>query len=172
MPIYALGELEPRIDPSAYIHPDAVLIGDVRIGPHSSVWPAAVLRADHGPIVVGARSNVQDGSVLHVIEDQPTEIGDDVLVGHLAHLEGCTVRNGAFIGTAAVVLHRVVVGEGAVVAGNAVLLDDTVVPPGALVTGTPGRIRPGAARPELAAAGAAHYVEEARRYMRDLRRVG
>jgi carbonic anhydrase/acetyltransferase-like protein (isoleucine patch superfamily) len=171
MPIYALGDLEPRIDSSAFVHPDAVLIGDVTIGPESSVWPGVVVRADHGPIVVGARSNVQDGSVLHVIDGYPTTIGDDVLVGHLAHLEACTIRNGAFIGTASLVLHRAIVGEGAVVAGNAVVLDDTVVPAGALVVGVPGQIRPGAARPEMAASGAALYVQEARRYKRDLRRL-
>src|ERR1700676_3161387 len=146
MPIYALADLEPSIDPSAFVHPDAVIIGDVRIGPDSSIWPAAVLRADSGPIVIGARSNVQDGSVLHVSVGAPTTIGDDVLIGHLAHLEGCTIRNGAFIGTASLVLHRAVIGEGAVVAGNAVVLDDTDVPAGALAVGVPVEIRLGAAR--------------------------
>src|ERR1700752_210152 len=121
MPIYALGAVEPSIDPSAFVHPDAVVIGDVRIGPDSSVWPAAVLRADNGPIVIGARSNVQDGSVLHVSPGTPTTGGDDGLIGPLAHLEVCTVRNGAFIGAGSLVLHRVVVGEGAVVAGNTVV---------------------------------------------------
>lgn len=171
MPIYALGEIEPHIDPSAYIHPDAVLIGDVTVGPESTIWPAAVLRADTGPIIIGARSNVQDGSVIHVMEGLPTRVGDDVLIGHLAHLESCTVHNGAFIGTASVVLHRVVVGEGAVVAGNAVLLDDTEVPPGALAVGTPARIRIGEGRGEMAAGGAAHYVAAGRRYKGQLRRL-
>ena len=172
MPIYALADLEPAIDPSAFVHPDAIIIGDVQIGPESSVWPAAVLRADNGPIVIGARSNVQDGSVLHVSADAPTTIGDDVLIGHLAHLEGCTVKNGAFIGTASLVLHRVVVGEGAVVAGNAVVLDDTDVPAGALAIGVPAQIRTGAARPGMGTTGSRFYVDTARRYREELRRIG
>ena len=172
MPIYALADLEPSIDPSAFVHPDAVIIGNVRIGPDSSIWPAAVLRADSGPIVIGARSNVQDGSVLHVSEDAPTTVGDDVLIGHLAHLEGCTIMNGAFVGTASLVLHHAVVGEGAVVVGNAVVLDNTDVPAGALAVGVPARIRLGAARQGLGAVGSGWYVEAARRYRRDLRRIG
>jgi len=172
MPIYALADLEPSIDPTAFVHPDAVVIGDVTIGPDSSIWPAAVLRADSGPIVIGARSNVQDGAVLHVSPGVPTTIKDDVLIGHLAHLEGCTVENGAFIGTASLVLHHVVVGEGAVVAGNAVVLDNTDVPAGALAVGVPAQIRLGGARPEMGAAGSRWYVEAAHRYRRDLRRIG
>jgi carbonic anhydrase/acetyltransferase-like protein (isoleucine patch superfamily) len=172
MPIYALGDLEPTIDPSAFVHPDAILIGDVRIGPESSIWPAAVLRADSGPITIGARSNVQDGSVLHVSAGVPTTVHDDVLIGHLAHLEGCTVHNGAFIGTASLVLHRAVIGEGAVVAGNAVILDDVEVPPGALAVGIPAKIRPGAARRGMAEGGARWYVDEGRRYLKEMRRIG
>jgi carbonic anhydrase/acetyltransferase-like protein (isoleucine patch superfamily) len=172
MPIYALADLEPFIDPSAYVHPDAVLIGDVRIGPNSSIWPGAVIRADSGPIVIGAGSNVQDGAVLHVSFEAPTTVGDEVLIGHLAHLESCTVHNRAFIGTASMVLHHAVVGEGAVVAGNAVVLNNTDVPAGALALGVPARVRPGAAREGMGHVGARYYVEEGRRYRRDLRRIG
>jgi carbonic anhydrase/acetyltransferase-like protein (isoleucine patch superfamily) len=172
MPIYALADVVPSIDPSAFVHPDAIIIGDVTIGPESSIWPAAVLRADNGPIVIGARSNVQDGSVLHVSPDTPTTVEDDVLIGHLAHLEGCVVKNGAFIGSGSLVLHRVVIGEGAVVAGNAVLLDDMEVPPGALAIGIPATIRAGAARPGMGTTGAGHYVDEGRRYRQELRRIG
>jgi carbonic anhydrase/acetyltransferase-like protein (isoleucine patch superfamily) len=172
MPIYALADVEPSIDPLAFVHPDAVIIGDVSIGPDSSIWPAAVLRGDNGSIVIGARSNVQDGSVLHVSPEAPTTIGDDVLIGHLAHLEGCTVKNGAFIGSASLVLHRVVVGEGAVVAGNAVVLDDMEVPAGALAVGVPAQIRAGGAKAGMGTTGAQWYVESARRYRKDLRRIG
>jgi carbonic anhydrase/acetyltransferase-like protein (isoleucine patch superfamily) len=171
MPIYALGDIEPLIDPTAYVHPDAILIGEVILGPESSIWPGAVLRADTGVIRIGAGSNVQDGSVIHVSPGLPTTVGEEVLIGHLAHLESCTIHRGAFIGSGSLVLHRVVVGEGAVVAGNAVVLDDTDIPPGALAVGTPARIRPGAARPEMAVSGAAHYVEAARRYRKELRRI-
>ena len=171
MPIYALGDLEPSIDPSAFVHPDAILIGNVRIGPESSVWPSAVLRGDSDPIVIGARSNVQDGAIIHVSPGAPTTVHDDVLIGHLAHLEGCTVHDGAFIGTACLVLHRAVIGKGAVVAGNATVLDDTDVPAGALAVGVPATIRLGAARDGMGAGGARWYVEESRRYLRDLRRI-
>jgi carbonic anhydrase/acetyltransferase-like protein (isoleucine patch superfamily) len=171
MPIYALGDREPSIDPSAFVHPDAVIIGDVTIGAESSIWPTAVLRADSEPIVIGARSNVQDGAIIHVSPGVPTTVHDDVLIGHLAHLEGCTVHNGAFIGTASLVLHRAVIGEGAVVAGNAVVLDDTEVPPGALALGVPVKIRLGAAREGMGSGGARWYVEEARRYRQELRRI-
>src|SRR5262245_45470362 len=147
MPIYALGDIEPVIDPSAFVHPDAVIIGRVSIGPESSIWPAAVIRGDSDPITIGARSNVQDGTVIHVSPGVPTTIGDDVLIGHLAHLEGCTVHDGAFVGTGCLVLHRAVIGAGAVVAGNATVLDDTDVPAGALAVGTPATIKLGAARP-------------------------
>src|SRR4051812_16989518 len=99
MPIYALGDLEPKIDASAFVHPDAIVIGDVTLGPQSSVWPAAVLRAEADAIVIGARSNVQDGTVIHVSPGLPTVVHDDVLIGHLAHLESCTVHDGAFIGS-------------------------------------------------------------------------
>ena len=172
MPIYALGDLEPAIDSTAYVHPDAVIIGDVRIGPESSVWPGVVIRAERDSVIIGARSNVQDGTVIHVSEGLPTTVHDDVLIGHLAHLESCIVHDGAFIGSGSMVLHRAVIGTGAVVAGPATVLDDTIVPPGALAVGTPATIRPGAAREGMALMGARYYVDEGRRYRTALRRIG
>jgi carbonic anhydrase/acetyltransferase-like protein (isoleucine patch superfamily) len=171
MPIYALGDLEPKIDPSAFVHPDAIVIGNVTLGPETSVWPAAVLRAETDAIIIGARTNVQDGAVIHVAEGIPTTVHDDVLIGHLAHLESCTVHDGAFIGSGSLVLHRAVIGAGAVVAGHATVLDDTVVPPGALALGTPAKIREGAGRPDMARGGSRYYVEEGRRYRAELRRL-
>ncbi len=93
MAVYALGDVEPRIDPTAYVHPDAVLIGNVEVGPESSIWPHAVLRADDNLIRVGARSSVQDNAVLHCTSELPTIVGDDVTLGHLCHLEGCTIED-------------------------------------------------------------------------------
>lgn len=171
MPIYAIGDLEPKIDPSAFVHPDAIVIGDVTLGPESSVWPAAVLRAEAGPIVIGARSNVQDGTVIHVAPGLPTIVHDDVLIGHLAHLESCTVHDGAFIGSGSIVLHRAVIGAGAVVAGHATVLNDMVVPPGALAVGTPAAIREGAATAGMALSGSRYYVDEGRHYRNNLRRL-
>ena len=92
MPIYALGALTPDIHPDAYIHPDAVVIGDVRVGALSSVWPCAVLRGDGGAITVGERTSIQDGSVIHTTPESPTQVGNDCTIGHQVHLEGCLVE--------------------------------------------------------------------------------
>ena len=100
MPIYALGDVEPQIHPDAYVHPDAVIIGDVRLGAQASVWPCAVLRGDHGFIEVGGRTSVQDGTVVHTTEEWPTIIGSECVVGHNAHLEGCNVGDRCLIGSA------------------------------------------------------------------------
>ena len=110
MPIYALGEFEPAIHESAFVHPDAVVIGRVSIGPEASVWPCAVLRGDHGRIEVGARTSVQDGTVVHCTHEWPTLIGADCVVGHNAHLEGCVVGDGCLIGSGSITLNRVTVG--------------------------------------------------------------
>lgn len=171
MAIYRLGDLVPSIDPEAYVHPDAVVIGDVTIGPGSSVWPGAVLRGDFGSIRVGARTSVQDGTVIHATPETPTVIGSDCLVGHLAHLEGCTVEDRCLVGSGSVVLHQVVVGRGATVGANAVVTNGKVVPPGALAVGVPATIREGASRPEGTVMGAESYVANARRYQVGLERI-
>jgi len=172
MAIYALGALEPTIDSTAYVHPDAVVIGDVRIGPQSSVWPGAVLRGDEGHIVVGARTNIQDGSVLHTTAEIPTVVGDDCVIGHLVHLEGCTVEDGSLVGNGAIVLHAAVISTGAVVGSGAVVTGGTVVPAGALAVGVPAQIREGAADGSLIARAAQSYVRRAGRYPGELRRLG
>lgn len=172
MPIYALGDHAPQIHPSAFVHPEAVLIGRVSLGEEASVWPGAVLRGDGAGIVIGARTSVQDGSVLHNTWEEQTVVGDDCVIGHLAHLEGCTIEAEALVGVGAIVLHRVVVGRGATVAANAVVLYDTVVPPGAVALGVPAKIREGASDVEMIRDGAARYVQNSRRYLEQLRRIG
>lgn len=172
MPIYALGAQEPEIDSSAYIHPDAVIIGSVRVGPLSSVWPSAVLRGDDGEILIGARTSIQDASVLHTTADDPTTVGDECVIGHIVHLEGCIVRDGAMVGNGAIVLHRSVVGSGAVVAANSVVLYDVDIPPGALAVGSPATIREGRARADEIQRSVATYVRRAQRFASDLRRIG
>ena len=171
MPVYALGDREPVIDPSAYVHPDAVLIGDVRVGPESSIWPGAVLRGDGAPIVIGARTSIQDGCVIHCTEEEGTTVGDDCVVGHLVHLEGCTIEPGCLIGVGSIVLHRVVVHSGAIIAANAVVLDDMEVPAGAVALGVPAKIREGMAKQELITDGIESYRTRARRYRQELRRI-
>ena len=112
MPIYALDDDEPQIDELAYVAPDAVVIGRVTIGPQASIWPCAVLRGDHGTITIGARTSIQDGTVVHTTARWPTAIGDDCVVGHNAHLEGCQVASGCLIGSGSVTLNRAVIGAG------------------------------------------------------------
>jgi carbonic anhydrase/acetyltransferase-like protein (isoleucine patch superfamily) len=172
MPIYALGERTPSIDRSAYVHPDATIIGDVRLGPGSSVWPSAVLRGDYGSITIGDETSVQDGAVLHATHDLSTVVGSRVVIGHLAHLEGCTVADSALIGVGAAVLHRAVVEQGATVGAGAVVTNDLVVPAGALAVGVPAQIKPGRSHAELIEAAASVYVDNARRYPELLRRIG
>jgi carbonic anhydrase/acetyltransferase-like protein (isoleucine patch superfamily) len=171
VPVYALGDQIPDIDPTAFVHPDAVVIGSVTIGAESSIWPGAVLRGDDGVIRIGARTSIQDNSVLHTTPADPTVVGDGCVVGHIVHLEGCTIESGVLIGNGSIVLHRAVVGSGAIVAANAVVLDDTVVPPGALAVGVPAVIKPDRARREMIEAGVASYLAKAARYRATLRRI-
>jgi carbonic anhydrase/acetyltransferase-like protein (isoleucine patch superfamily) len=171
VPIYALGDDTPDIDPSAFVHPEAVLIGRVRIGPDSTVWAHAVLRGDGAGIVVGARTSVQDGAVLHNTETYRTVVGDDCTIGHLAHLEGCTVEDGALIGTSSVVLHEAVVSRGALVGANAVVTNRMVVPPNAMALGVPAKIRDDASSYEQNLRDAENYVQRGKRYRATMRRV-
>ena len=172
MPIYALGDLEPDIHPEAFVHPDAVIIGQVTIGERSSIWPSAVLRGDvEGGIRIGARTSIQDGTVIHTTTSQRTTVGDDCTIGHLVHLEGCTIEDGCLIGSGSVVLHHARVETGAVVAAAAMVPNGMVVPRGAMALGVPARIKPDAVKPAMITRAAAHYVENCDRYRRELRRL-
>jgi carbonic anhydrase/acetyltransferase-like protein (isoleucine patch superfamily) len=171
MAIYALGDVEPRIDPEAYVHPDATIIGHVTVGAGTTVWPQAVLRGDYGEIIVGARTSVQDGAVLHATPLLPTTVGDDVVVGHLAHLECCIVHDGALIGTGSIVLHRAVVERGALVGAGAVVPNGVVVPSGAMALGVPAKIRTDSVDVEETLRNAAQYVRNGERYRKELRRI-
>jgi len=171
VPIYALGNAVPTIHPDAFVHPDAVIIGDVRIGALSSVWPGAVLRGDEGYISIGERTSIQDNSVLHTTPMWPTTVGDDCVIGHIVHLEGCTIEAGCLVGSGSVVLHRVVVHTGAIIAANSVVLNGTDVPAGALALGSPATIRDGKADPALIEEGVAAYVRRATTYPGQLRRL-
>jgi carbonic anhydrase/acetyltransferase-like protein (isoleucine patch superfamily) len=132
----------PEIAASAYIDPAAVIIGDVVIGDDSSVWPCAVIRGDVHHIRIGARTNIQDGSVLHVMRDEyPLILGDDVTVGHSVTLHGCTIASRCLIGIGAILLNGVTIGTGSIVAAGSLLTERTVIPPGSLVVGQPGKIK-------------------------------
>lgn len=171
MPVYALGDIEPVIHASAYIHPEAVVIGNVTIGAESSVWACAVLRGDDGRIIIGDGSNVQDGAVLHCTPELDTVVGNLCTIGHIAHLEGCRVKDRALVGTASVVLHDAEIGEGALVGANAVVTGGTVVPPGAMALGIPAKIREGAANADDIDHGVQTYIARAKRFRAELRRL-
>ena len=171
MAIYALGDQVPEIHPDAYVHPDAVVIGSVWIGAQSSIWPGAVLRGDDGEIRIGDRTSIQDGCVIHTTPMHATVVGDDCVIGHLVHLEGCTIESGSQVSTGSIVLHRAVVRTGAIVAANAVVLNDGEVPEGALAVGAPAVIKPGRARAGDIARGVKAYVYKGRRFAEQLRRL-
>jgi carbonic anhydrase/acetyltransferase-like protein (isoleucine patch superfamily) len=171
MPIYELEGVAPRIDADAFVHPDAVVIGDVVIGAESSVWPAAVLRGDYGTITVGTGSSIQDGTVVHAGPGFPTVIGDGCVVGHLTHLEGCTLEEGSLAGSGSVVLHWAVISRGATVGANAVVPNHMVVPPGALALGVPAKIFEDRSDVPMIRLSAAEYVGNAKRYRNSLRRL-
>src|SRR3984885_15162353 len=171
MPIYELEGVAPRIDADAFVHPDAVVIGDVTIGPESSVWPGAVLRGDYGTITVGARTSIQDGTVVHAGPGFPTIIGDGCVVGHLTHLEGCTLEDESLAGSGSVVLHWAVISRGATVGANAVVPNHMVVPPGALALGVPAKILENRSDVAMIQVSAAEYVSNAKRYRATLGRL-
>jgi carbonic anhydrase/acetyltransferase-like protein (isoleucine patch superfamily) len=172
MPIYALGDRVPTIDDDAFVHPDATVIGDVRLGPDSSVWPGAVLRGDYGTVIIGARTSIQDGTVIHATAELSTVVGRGCIVGHLAHLEGCEIEDSCLVGSNSVVLHRVIVRTGATVGASALLTGGTEVPAGALAIGVPATIKLGASSEEGIQQGAELYVRNAKRYRSELRRLG
>src|SRR5665213_2852809 len=156
MPLYALGNRTPTIHPDAFVHPDAVVIGDVRIGADSSVWPSAVLRGDYG-------------TIIHAVDAFPTVIGDDCVVGHLAHLEGCVIEDRALIGSGSIVLHQATVHSGATVGAGAVVRNRMDVPANALAVGVPAVIKLDSSGEDSIVENAATYVANARRYKNELR---
>jgi carbonic anhydrase/acetyltransferase-like protein (isoleucine patch superfamily) len=171
MAIYQLGDLIPIVDPEAYIHPDAVVIGDVTIGAESTVWPSAVLRGDYGTITVGTRTSVQDGTVIHAGPGFPTVVGSGCVIGHLAHLEGCILEDETLVGSGSVVLHHAVIGTGATVGANAVVPNNVQVPPGALAIGVPVTMRPDKSNLVVIQLAAAEYVANGRRFKELLTRI-
>jgi carbonic anhydrase/acetyltransferase-like protein (isoleucine patch superfamily) len=172
VPLYALGDVSPQIHPDAFVHPDAVVIGNVVIGAEASIWPGAVLRGDEDPgIHIGARTSIQDGAVLHVTDELPTRIGDGCVIGHIAHLEGCAIEDLALVGSGSVVLHAAVVRSGGVVGANAVVPNRMEVPSGMMALGIPARLRPSTMDIDYIRNSAAGYVERCRRFRAELRRL-
>ena len=156
----------PRVAPTAFVDDSAQVIGDVEIGEDCSVWMNVVIRGDINSIQLGARTNIQDGSVVHVMRDtHPTRIGDDVTVGHGAILHGCVVEDRCLVGMGAIVLNGVVVGTGSIIAAGTLVTEGTTIPPGSLVLGNPGRVR--RATTDEEAVSIRHYAEHYVNYKRE-----
>ena len=139
--VLSVAGLSPEVDESAFLAAGARVIGDVRLGPESSVWYNAVLRGDSASITVGAGSNLQDNVSVHVDAGGPVVIGENVSVGHNAVVHGCTVEDGCLIGMGSVILSGAVIGAGSLVAGGALVLGGTIIPPGSMVAGVPAKVR-------------------------------
>src|SRR5277367_5050437 len=153
--------VHPQIDPSAYVAREAVIMGDVRLAAHASVWPTSVLRADINYIEIGEGSNIQDGTIVHLAEDLPVIVGKLVTVGHRAILHACTVEDNCLIGMGAVILDGAVIGRGSIIGAHALLTKDAQIPPGSLVMGTPGKVVRALRPDEIAGIRiwADHYVD-------------
>lgn len=163
----------PRVDPAAFVAPGARLIGDIEIGAEASIWYNCVLRGDVNRIRIGARTNVQDGTVIHVDSPEPghdegfpTIIGDDVLIGHLAMVHGCTLEDRAFVGLGAIVMDGCAIEGDAMLAAGAMLTPGKRIPAGQLWAGRPAKYVRDLGEAEIAGmrAGVAHYVEMAKRH--------
>ena len=158
----------PKIAPTAYVDPAAVIIGDVTIGERSSVWPNAVLRGDVNRITIGEETNVQDGSVLHVeYALHELILGNRVTVGHSVVLHGCTVEDDSLIGIGAILLNGARIGEGSVIAAGALVPEGMQIPPGSLAMGVPAKVRRTVTPEERERfrLNAQHYVELREKYL-------
>jgi carbonic anhydrase/acetyltransferase-like protein (isoleucine patch superfamily) len=173
MPLYEIAGKAPQLAPRAWVAPSADLIGQVILGEDASVWFGAVLRGDNTPILIGARSNIQEGAVGHSDPGAPLTIGADVTVGHRAVLHGCTVGDGALIGMGAIILNRAVIGAGSIVGAGALVTEGKVFPENSLIVGSPARTVRALddAAKTMLKLSAAHYVEKAQRNAAELKRV-
>lgn len=173
MPLYQLGDRQPQLADSVWLADSAHIIGDVRLAADVSIWFNAVLRGDNEPIVLGDGSNVQDGCVLHTDPGAPLTVGKWVTVGHKAILHGCTVGDESLVGMGAVVLNHAVIGRYCLVGAGALVTEGKTFPDGSLIVGSPARVVRQLAPEQMAALrhSAQKYIENARRYRAQLRRL-
>jgi carbonic anhydrase/acetyltransferase-like protein (isoleucine patch superfamily) len=175
MNIHALGDKSPQLPPKGeyWIAPGAWVLGDVILKPGASVWFGAVLRGDNEPITVGENTNIQENSVLHTDMGEPLTLGRGVTVGHMAMLHGCTVGDHSLIGIGAVVLGRARIGKNCLIGAGALVTEGNEIPDGSLVVGSPARVIRQLEPGQIAAleASAEHYVQNWRRFARDLRAI-
>lgn len=173
MAIFRLGDLIPVIDADAWVAESAVLIGRVELAGSASVWFNATLRGDNDLIRIGARSNVQDGTVIHTDEGAPALIGEGVTVGHQVMLHGCTIGDGSLIGIQAVILNRAKIGRDCLIGAGSLITEGKEIPDRSMVMGSPGKVVRTLTGEEVERIrrGNQHYVEEAQRYRLALQRL-
>ena len=172
MTVYTLSDNSPNLPGTDeyWIAPDARVIGAVTLKRGASIWWGAILRGDNDPIVIGEDSNIQDGSVLHTDPGEPLIVGRGVTVGHMAMLHGCEIGDNSLIGIGAVVLGRAKIGRNCLIGAGALITEGKVIPDGSLVMGQPGKVVRMLEAGQIAAleASAQHYVQNWKRYARDL----
>ncbi|MEE4362047.1 MAG: gamma carbonic anhydrase family protein [Pseudomonadales bacterium] len=174
MPIYRLGDRQLETQGDHWIAETAIVIGSVRLERNASIWWNAVLRGDNDLITVGENSNVQDGSVLHTDGGMPLEIGSNVTIGHMVMLHGCTIGDNSLIGIGAVILNGARIGRNCIIGARALIPENKEIPDNSLVMGAPGKVvrEIGDDHARMIAQGAAHYVDNFRRYRDTLERIG
>ena len=170
MSVYRLGDLTPQIDESAWVAPSASVVGNVNLAAQSSVWFGAVLRGDNEPINIGARSNIQDNSVLHTDPGAPLNIGEGVIVGHRVMLHGCTIGDNSLIGIGATVLNHVKIGKNCLIGAHALITEGKEIPDNSMVIGAPGKVIRTLTESQIAMLrlNAEIYVKNAERFAQDL----
>jgi carbonic anhydrase/acetyltransferase-like protein (isoleucine patch superfamily) len=157
----------PRIAPSAFVAPHTFIVGDVEVGEQASIWPCCSLRGDIAPIRIGAHSNVQDGSVVHVADDLPAVIGEWVTIGHKAIVHACTIEDEVLVGMGAIILDGAHIGARSIIGANATVTPGTVIPPGSMVMGSPAKVKRALTPEEQAGVRvwAERYVTLSRQYL-------
>jgi carbonic anhydrase/acetyltransferase-like protein (isoleucine patch superfamily) len=165
---YRLGDVAPQLPASEHywIAPNATVIGNCILMENASVWFNAVLRGDNDPITIGRNSNVQDGSILHTDHGAPLTIGDNVTIGHMAMLHGCTIGDNSLIGIGAVILNHAVIGKNCIIGAKALIPEGKVIPDNSLVMGAPGKVvkEVSESQSQMLIGSALHYVENWKRY--------
>lgn len=175
MPLYALGEHAPTLpdDDRYWVAPDAHVMGRVEIGPDVGIWFGATLRGDNEPIVLGARTNIQEGTIVHTDPGKPVQIGEGCTIGHGAIIHGCTIGNNSLVGMGATVLNGAVIGNNCLVGANALVTEGKVFPDNSLIVGSPARVVRTLDEEQIAGLrkSAEGYVRNWKRFKAELRRI-
>lgn len=166
MPIYRIDDIVPQLDEGAWVAPNATVIGDVHLETNANIWWNAVIRGDRDHILIGANSNIQDGSVLHTDPGLQLIVGAEVTVGHMVMMHGCTIGDNSLIGIGSILLNRSVIGRNSMVGAGTLIPEGKVFPEGVLILGRPGKVVRELTEEEIRKLGmsAANYVSNAQRY--------